>query len=145
MESDDIKEGFICPMCMKDLGNASVLQKHFEEVHSEDKALRQIRGMFGKAKRKIMDKIESSEADGAIGDTVDGALEGPVSRGVDPFLWDHQEFGEENWELNLFQMHSLTKLILNRTSKLAKLQNTGPLIYISLNHESAYIASYFVL
>lgn len=93
MESDDIKEGFICPMCMKDLGNASVLQKHFEEVHSEDKALRQIRGMFGKAKRKIMDKIESSEADGAIGDTVDGALEGPVSRGVDPFLWDHQEFG----------------------------------------------------
>ena len=96
MESDDIKEGFICPMCMKDLRNASVLQKHFEEVHSDDKALRQIRGMFGKAKRKIMDKIESSEADGAIGDTVDGALEGPVNRGVDPFLWDHQEFGEEN-------------------------------------------------
>ena len=99
MESDDIKEGFICPMCMKDLGNASVLQKHFEEVHSDDKhALRQIRGMFGKAKRKIMDKIESSEADGAIVETVDGALEGPVNRGVDPFLWDSQEFGEENWE-----------------------------------------------
>lgn len=99
MENDDIKEGFICPMCMKDLGNASVLQKHFEEVHSDDKdTLRQIRGMFGKAKRKIMDKIESSETDGAIGETVDGALEGPVNRGVDPFLWDSQDFGEENWE-----------------------------------------------
>ena len=103
MESDDIKEGFICPICMKDLGNASVLQKHFEEVHSDDKdTLRQIRGMFGKAKRKIMDKIESSEADGAIGETVDGSLEAPVNRGVDPFLWDHQEFGEENWEFVLY-------------------------------------------
>ncbi|KAJ7370728.1 Rabenosyn-5 [Desmophyllum pertusum] len=49
--------------------------------------------MFGKAKRKIMDKIESSEGDGAIVENVDSALEGPVSRGVDPFLWDHQEFG----------------------------------------------------
>ena len=96
MESEDIKEGFICPMCMKDLGNAAILQKHFEEIHSDDKdTLRQIRGMFGKAKRKIMDKIESSETDGAVVETVDGALEGPVSRGVDPFLWDHQEFGEE--------------------------------------------------
>ena len=104
MESDDIKEGFICPICMKDLGNALVLQKHFEEVHSDDKdTLRQIRGMFGKAKRKIMDKIESSETDGAIGETVDGVLEGPVNRGVDPFLWDHQEFGEENWEFVLYE------------------------------------------
>jgi len=96
MESEDIKEGFICPMCMKDLRNASVLQKHFEEIHSDDKdTLRQIRGMFGKAKRKIMDKIESSEADSTIGETVDGGFEGPVNRGVDPFLWDHQEFGEK--------------------------------------------------
>lgn len=96
MESDDIKEGFICPMCMKDLRNASVLQKHFEEIHSGDKdTLRQIRGMFGKAKRKIMDKIESSEAESTIGETVDGDFEGPVNRGVDPFLWDHQEFGEK--------------------------------------------------
>ena len=95
MEDDEIKEGFICPMCMKDLGNALVLQKHFEESHSEDKdTLRRMRGMFGKAKRKIMDKIESSEGDGAIVENVDSALEGPVSRGVDPFLWDHQEFGE---------------------------------------------------
>ena len=97
MENDDIKEGFICPMCMKDLGNASVLQRHFEESHSEDKdTLRRMRGMFGKAKRKIMDKIESSEADRATVDSVDSAVEDPVSRGVDPFLWDHQDFGENN-------------------------------------------------
>lgn len=94
MEGDDIKEGFLCPMCLKDLRSASLLQKHFEESHSDDKdTLRQIRGMFGKAKRKILDKIESSETDGAFSGVEDGAPEGPVSRGVDPFLWDHQEFG----------------------------------------------------
>ena len=76
--------------------SASLLQKHFEESHSDDKdTLRQIRGMFGKAKRKILDKIESSETDGAFAGVEDGAPDGPVSRGVDPFLWDHQEFGKK--------------------------------------------------
>lgn len=95
MEGGDIREGFLCPMCLKDLRSASLLQKHFEESHSDDKdTLRQIRGMFGKAKRKILDKIESTETDGAFAGVEDGAPEGPVSRGVDPFLWDHQEFGK---------------------------------------------------
>ena len=51
--------------------------------------------MFGKAKRKILDKIESSETDGTFAGVEDGAPDGPVSRGVDPFLWDHQEFGKK--------------------------------------------------
>ena len=56
MESGDVKEGFICPMCMKDLENASVLLKHFQEIHLDDKdTLHQKPGIFGKAKRKIMD------------------------------------------------------------------------------------------
>lgn len=94
MENDDIKEGFICPICMKDLGNASVLQRHFEESHSDDKdTLRRMREAFGKAKRKIINKIESSEPDGATVNSVDGVVENPVSRGVDPFLWDQQDFG----------------------------------------------------
>jgi len=94
MDADEIKEGFICPMCLKDLRSASILQKHFEESHSDDKdTLRQIRGMFGKAKRKIMDKIDSSDTDGIITGSEDDVPEGLVTRGVDPFLWDHQEFG----------------------------------------------------
>ena len=82
------------------------MQKHFEESHSDDKdTLRQIRGMFGKAKRKILDKIESSETDGAFAGVEDGAPDGPVSRGVDPFLWDHQEFGKKkHWSI-LNYMH----------------------------------------
>ena len=82
------------------------MQKHFEESHSDDKdTLRQIRGMFGKAKRKILDKIESSETDGAFAGVEDGAPDGPVSRGVDPFLWDHQEFGKKKHWSTLNYMH----------------------------------------
>ena len=129
MDSDDIKEGFICPMCMKDLGNASVLQKHFEEVHSDDKdTLRQIRRMFGKAKRKIMDKIKSSEADGAISETVDGALEGPLNRGVDPFLWDSQVRKTSN---------SFALIILNIIFML--------LDWLSLSEEKVFIEVLFIV
>ena len=44
--SDEVREGFLCPMCMKDLGTVSMLQEHFEEEHSnEDKdVLQQLRG-----------------------------------------------------------------------------------------------------
>lgn len=46
--SADIIEGFLCPICMKDLGTVSQLQGHFEEEHSsEDKALfQQLKGIF---------------------------------------------------------------------------------------------------
>ena len=42
----EVREGFLCPMCMKDLGNVTMLQGHFEEEHStEDKdVLQQLRG-----------------------------------------------------------------------------------------------------
>lgn len=94
MESDEIKEGFLCPICLKDMRSASLLQKHFEDVHSDDKdTLRQIRGMFGKAKRKIMDKIDNTDGEVVNNLTQDGIPEGSGNRGVDPFLWDHQEFG----------------------------------------------------
>ena len=46
MAEPEIREGFICPMCMKDLGGVSDLHDHFEEAHSnEDKAvLQQLKG-----------------------------------------------------------------------------------------------------
>ena len=45
--SAEIREGFLCPMCMKDLGTVTQLQSHFEESHStEDKAVfNHLRGM----------------------------------------------------------------------------------------------------
>jgi len=43
----EVREGFLCPMCMKDLGTVTQLQGHFEEEHSaEDKdVLHQLRGV----------------------------------------------------------------------------------------------------
>ena len=43
---DDVREGFLCPICMQDLRSFHKLQNHFETSHSaEDKAvLDQIKG-----------------------------------------------------------------------------------------------------
>ena len=38
--SEEIREGFLCPVCLQDLSTISKLQVHFEEKHSnEDKAV----------------------------------------------------------------------------------------------------------
>jgi rabenosyn-5 len=34
MDVADIREGFLCPMCMKDLGSDNQLQDHFEKAHT---------------------------------------------------------------------------------------------------------------
>lgn len=39
MFSDDIVEGFLCPICHSDEKNEEALLKHFYEQHSEDKNL----------------------------------------------------------------------------------------------------------
>jgi len=56
----EILEGFLCPLCMKDLGDVIQLQIHFEENHSkEDQAfLQSIKDLFGKAKKKILSDEE---------------------------------------------------------------------------------------
>lgn len=64
-ESSEVKEGFICPICMKDLCSQLELQSHFEEAHSsrEDPAKFQnnkAKGMFDKAKRKILGKADDA-------------------------------------------------------------------------------------
>ena len=95
MNDEEIKEGFICPICMKEFSIPAHLQKHFEDAHSGDHdALRQIRGIFDKAKRKILKKTEDEEQNGSaalISDSGDGIL--GIARGLDPFLWDYPEFG----------------------------------------------------
>lgn len=43
-----VREGFICPICMQDLGTIDELQEHFERDHTEeDKTLlQQLKGAF---------------------------------------------------------------------------------------------------
>lgn len=45
----DIREGFICPICMRDFGAVGQLLSHFEEAHNseEDKdVLQSFKGKF---------------------------------------------------------------------------------------------------
>lgn len=45
-----VREGFICPICMQDLGTIDELQDHFESDHTEeDKTLlQQLKGLLGR-------------------------------------------------------------------------------------------------
>lgn len=59
----EVLEGFLCPICMNDLGTISQLQNHFEEFHkSEDVAVIQhLKGLFEKAKKKFLNEDTAKE------------------------------------------------------------------------------------
>ena len=52
----EVKEGFLCPICMADLGDVIQLQVHFEENHSKEDPvfIQSLKDLFGKAKKKIL-------------------------------------------------------------------------------------------
>ncbi|XP_074656715.1 rabenosyn-5-like [Tubulanus polymorphus] len=91
-----IREGFLCPICMQDLENVSQLQQHFDESHSEENdVLQQLKGIFGKAKKKI---LGLEEDDSLIGATAGGAS--PWKPDADAahvdsssYLWEPQRLG----------------------------------------------------
>ena len=96
---DNIKEGFICPICRKELDSLAGLQGHFENAHSsEDKAgLRAVKGLFGRAKRKLLGDLASSNNETVVGDSeeVSRLRSGSEASGIDPVLWEPQEFGKQ--------------------------------------------------
>lgn len=53
-----IRQGFLCPFCLQDLGDASHLQAHVEKYHRESAssayAFDNLKGFFDKARQKIM-------------------------------------------------------------------------------------------
>ena len=53
MANSEVREGFLCPVCMKDLGGIADLQEHFEEEHpQEDKAvIQQLKGILPSPKK----------------------------------------------------------------------------------------------
>ena len=92
---DGVLEGFLCPICMKDLVSPSQLSSHFEEFHGEDKdILKQLRTAFGKAKNKILKKEEPAivvPGDDAQAKIVSKGT--PGSGGIDLELWQPQTLG----------------------------------------------------
>jgi rabenosyn-5 len=60
----EIRQGFICPFCFRDLCDSNALYKHVEENHQEtssinNDAIDALKGAFGRAKQKIL-KIDFS-------------------------------------------------------------------------------------
>lgn len=48
VDNEDVQEGYLCPVCVKDLGSFKKLQDHFEQVHSNDNrdGFGQVKGFF---------------------------------------------------------------------------------------------------
>lgn len=58
-----VLEGFICPICKSDLGDASKLLFHFEDVHSEEQDfIKSFKDLYDKAKKKILKQDTPSSA-----------------------------------------------------------------------------------
>lgn len=98
MAGSEILEGFLCPICVQDLGSLALLQDHFDVIHAgEDRALiNQIKGLFGKAKRVLLGQ-ELESAEGFSGPILDPSLVSPsissAFGGLDPTWWEPQEIG----------------------------------------------------
>lgn len=63
--TSEIREGFICPICLADLGTPAQLCVHFDSAHSgEDKdTLQSLKELFGNVKKKIKIKTGAEGGD----------------------------------------------------------------------------------
>ncbi|KAI0216325.1 Rabenosyn-5 [Lamellibrachia satsuma] len=97
MSDTVIREGFLCPICMQDLGTVSQLLAHFDAEHSDDKdVLDQLKGLFGKAKRKLKKVLDDEDVeDGAFGgeDLTKVVPSAVRIGGIDPSKWEQQDLG----------------------------------------------------
>ncbi|KAJ8925922.1 hypothetical protein NQ315_009774 [Exocentrus adspersus] len=60
-EADSIREGFLCPICHKDMRSPNNLITHFQDLHSEEQdILKSIKDIYGIAKKKIL-KIDDKD------------------------------------------------------------------------------------
>uniref|UniRef100_A0A667YG65 Rabenosyn, RAB effector n=1 Tax=Myripristis murdjan TaxID=586833 RepID=A0A667YG65_9TELE len=103
-----VKEGFLCPLCLKDLQSFYQLQDHYEEEHSgEDRHVRgQLKSLVQKAK-KAKDKLLKRDGEDRP-DT--GSYESFYYGGVDPYMWEPQELGATRSHLDLFKKHRAARI-----------------------------------
>ncbi|XP_047390754.1 rabenosyn-5 isoform X1 [Sciurus carolinensis] len=109
-EPGEVREGFLCPLCLKDLQSFYQLQSHYEEEHSgEDRDVRgQIKSLMQKAK-KAKNKLLKREGD----DRADSGAQGYESfsyGGVDPYMWEPQELGAVRSHLSDFKKHRAARI-----------------------------------
>lgn len=89
MDGNEVKEGYLCPICVKDLGNIEELTAHFESTHSSEEkdVLQSLKGLIGRAKRKILKEKDFNES------RTDDDDNGPPSNYSSRLTWDYQEIG----------------------------------------------------
>nr|XP_029477486.1 rabenosyn-5-like isoform X1 [Oncorhynchus nerka] len=104
----EVKEGFLCPLCLKDLQSFYQLQEHYEEEHSgDDRHVRgQLKSLVQKAK-KAKDKL--LKRDGEDKPEMD-SYESFYYGGVDPYMWEPQELGATRSHLDFFKKHRAARI-----------------------------------
>lgn len=106
----EVREGFLCPLCLKDLQSFYQLQAHYEEEHSgEDRDVKgQIKSLVQKAK-KAKNRLLKREGD----DRAESGAQGYESfsyGGVDPYMWEPQELGAVRSHLSDFKRHRAARI-----------------------------------
>ncbi|XP_003463229.1 rabenosyn-5 isoform X1 [Cavia porcellus] len=106
----DVREGFLCPLCLKDLQSFYQLQTHYEEEHSgEDRDVKgQIKSLVQKAK-KAKNKLLRREGDDRAESGASG-YESFSNGGVDPYMWEPQELGTVRSHLSDFKKHRAARI-----------------------------------
>ncbi|XP_008499590.2 rabenosyn-5 [Calypte anna] len=106
----EMREGFLCPLCLKDLQSFHQLQAHYEEEHSgEDRDVKgQLRNLVQKAKRakKKLLKREDDRTDSGSQERYESFSYG----GVDPYMWEPQEVGAMRSHLSDFKKHRAARI-----------------------------------
>ncbi|MCJ8735202.1 hypothetical protein PDJAM_G00244310 [Pangasius djambal] len=105
--SAEVKEGFLCPLCLKDLQSFYQLQDHYEEAHSGDNrhVSGQLKSLVQKAK-KAKDKLLKRDGD----ERTESSYESFYYGGVDPYMWEPQELGATRSHLELFKKHRAARI-----------------------------------
>ncbi|KFP11861.1 Rabenosyn-5, partial [Egretta garzetta] len=106
----EMREGFLCPLCLKDLQSFYQLQSHYEEEHSgEDRDVRgQLKNLVQKAKRakKKLLKREDDRTDSGSQERYESFSYG----GVDPYMWEPQEVGAMRSHLSDFKKYRAARI-----------------------------------
>ncbi|XP_043087962.1 rabenosyn-5 [Puntigrus tetrazona] len=106
-DSAEVKEGFLCPLCLKDLQSFYQLQGHYEEEHSGDNRHvgGQLKSLVQKAK-KAKDKLLKRDGD----ERPDSSYESFYYGGVDPYMWEPQELGATRSHLDFFKKQRAARI-----------------------------------
>lgn len=127
-----MKEGFLCPLCMKDLGDLIQLQLHFEEKHSKDgDFVQNLKDLFGKAKKKILVASEDESFQALVSELSLGEPSyGSKPLDYHPVSGIHYNLSENETDVNKIQVVSHFEYFRTERSKRAdmKAMDTNKLI-----------------